>query len=368
MLLAGGVIQNLHDFRVVGTAAGGIQPIPGGPVASQEAVKLMSGDGGGFFNANSAHPFENPNAVTNVVEIVLMLLIPSAVPRMYGRMARDTRQGWLLLGVMAVLFTAALGVLSVSEAAHPGTVPQAIGTSMEGKEARFGPAGTALFANGSTASADGAVDGSHDSLTVYGGGMALVNILLGEVSPGGVGSGLYGILSLALVAVFLGGLMIGRTPEYLGKRIGAAQIRLVALITLATPLTVLVGTGLALGLKTPPTSFLNSGAHGLSEGFYAFASAANTNGSAFAGLNANTDFYNIGLALAMLVGRYLTIVLVIALAGSLAGQRAVPTIRGTLATHTPTFAVLVIGVAILVGALTYLPTLALGPLADGLAR
>nr|WP_308301299.1 potassium-transporting ATPase subunit KdpA [Frankia sp. Mgl5] len=364
VLLAGGVIQNLHGFQSVQTLAGHVQAVPGGPVASQEAIKLMSGDGGGFYNVNSAHPFENPNGPTNIVEIILMLLVPSAIPRMYGRMVGDTRQGWLLVSVVAALFTASLGLLSWTEMAHHGTVGQAVAASMEGKETRSGPAGTALFATASTASADGAVNGSHDSLTALGGGVALVNMLLGEVSPGGVGSGLYGLVSLALVAVFLGGLMIGRTPEYLGKRVRTSEIRLVALITLATPIVVLVGTGLTLGLKTPPHSFLNTGAHGLSEGFYAFTSAGNTNGSAFAGLSANTDFYNVGLGLAMLVGRYVTMILVIALAGSFAGQGCAPVTRGTLPTHTPMFAALTGGVAVLIVGLEYLPALAVGPLAE----
>jgi K+-transporting ATPase ATPase A chain len=366
VLLAGGVIENLHGFQDVSTLAGHAQAVPGGPVASQEAIKLMSGDGGGFYNASSAHPFENPTGWTNLVEIILMLLVPSAMPRMYGRMVGDTRQGWLLVGVMTVLFSLSLGVISWVEAAHPGTVPAAVGSATEGTEARFGPSSTVLFANTATATADGAVNGSLDSLPALGGGVALVNMLLGEISPGGIGSGLYGLVALALMAVFLGGLMIGRTPEYLGKQIRSAEIRLVALITLATPLVVLVGTALALGLKNPPHSFLNAGSHGLSEGFYAFSSAGNTNGSAFAGLGANTDFYNVALALVMAAGRFLPMVLVLALAGTLAGQGRVPSTRGTLPTHTATFAGLTVGVALIVVGLEYLPALALGPLAEGL--
>lgn len=366
LMVAAGAIQNLHGFQTVTTVTGGRQHLPGGPVASFEPIKLMSGDGGGFYNANSAHPFENPSALTNLLEIILMLLIPTAIPRMYGRMVHDTRQGWALLAVMTVLFAAALAVLVTAESTHHGTVPTAVGATTEGKETRFGSSTSAFFATTSTATADGAVDASHDSLTSAGGGVALVNMMLGEVCPGGVGSGLYGLVVLSILAVFLAGLMIGRTPEYLRKRIEQRQIRYVALITLVTPAVILIGAAIAVGLPTPPRSFLNTGAHGVSEALYAFTSAGNTNGSAFAGLNANTDFYNVGLAIVMILGRYLPMILVIALAGSLAEQRQQPVTSGTLPTHTASFVGLVVGVAVIVTALTYLPALALGPLAEGL--
>ena len=366
LLLAGGVVQNLHGFRQVATLAGHPQLLPGGPVASYEPIKLMSGDGGGFWNANSAHPFENPNPLTNILEIVLMLLVPSALPRMYGRMVGSLRQGWTVLAVMAVLWFAAVGAATAAEVHHAGPVPRAVASADEGKEVRFGVPATALFGVSSTATADGAVDGAHDSFTALGGGLLLANMVLGEVSPGGIGSGLYGVLALALLAVFLAGLMIGRTPEFLGKRVGSREIRLVALLTLVTPVTLLVGAAVAMSLPTGRSSMLNQGAHGLSEVVYAFTSAANTNGSAFAGLNANTDFYNVSLGLVMLAGRYLPMVLTVALAGAFAGQRRTATTAGTLPTTGPLFAALVIGVALVVAALTFLPAMALGPLGEGL--
>ncbi|MCX9190734.1 potassium-transporting ATPase subunit KdpA [Carbonactinospora thermoautotrophica] len=367
LLIAGGVVQNLAEPQTVRTLAGGEQTIPGGPVASQEVIKELGTNGGGFYNANSAHPFENPNPVTNWVEIFLMLLIPSSLPRAFGRLVGDTRQGYAILAAMAVLYLGALTAMTAAELAHPGAVPQAAGAAMEGKETRFGIFGSTLFGTTSTATSTGAVNSMHDSYTALGGGVALLNMMLGEVSPGGVGSGLYGMLVLAVVAVFVAGLMAGRTPEYLGKKIRAREMKLVALYILVVPAVILVGTGLALALGTGRSSILNPGAHGLSEVLYAFTSAANNNGSAFAGLNADTPFYNIGLGLAMLAGRFLPITLVLALAGSLAAQQPVAATSGTLSTHRSLFVGLLAGVTLIVAGLTFFPALALGPLAEGVS-
>jgi K+-transporting ATPase ATPase A chain len=298
LVLAGlGVIQNLADTHLVTTLTGVRQAVPGGPVASWESIKLMSGDGGGFFNANSAHPFENPTPATNVVEIVLMLLIPVACIRMFGRMVGDRRQGWALLAVAGLLFAGWAAVTTAAESHPAGPVPVAAHGAMEGKEAAFGVPASALFGVTATSTADGAADASYDSFTSLGGGMLLSAMLLGEISPGGVGSGLYGLLMVVLIAVFLGGLMISRTPEYLRKRIRAPEMKMIALYYLATPTALLAGAGLAIGLAAGRSSILNPGAHGLTEVVYAFTSAANSNGSAFAGLSGNTPFYNAALAL-----------------------------------------------------------------------
>ncbi|WBB64339.1 potassium-transporting ATPase subunit KdpA [Streptomyces sp. WMMC500] len=367
VLVAGGVVQNFAGPEEVRTAGGGVQALVGGPVASQEAIKELGTNGGGFFNANSAHPFENPNPFTNLFEIFLLLLIPSALPRTFGRMAGSTRQGWAVLAAMAVLWAGGLAAVTAAEVAHPGSVPQAVGASLEGKEQRFGVWNSALFAHATTMTSSGAVDSAHDSYTALGGGVLLLNMLLGEVSPGGAGSGLYGMLVMAVLAVFLAGLMVGRTPEYLGKKIRGREITYVALYVLAMPLAVLLGTGLALGFPGPRESLLNPGPHGLSEVLYAFASAGNNNGSAFAGLSADTDFYNAALGLAMLVGRFLPIVFALALAGSLARGRPVPVDEGTLPTHRPLFVLLLVGVVVIVAGLAFFPALALGPLAEGLS-
>ncbi|MFF2650759.1 potassium-transporting ATPase subunit KdpA [Streptomyces sp. NPDC058045] len=367
VLLAGGVVQNFAGPQQVHTPGGGVQALVGGPVASQEAIKEFGTNGGGFFNANSAHPFENPNAFTNLLEVFLLLLIPSALPRTFGRLVGNTRQGWAILAAMAVLWAGGLAAVTGAELAHPGTVPHTAGASVEGKEQRLGVWDTALFADATTMTSTGAADSAHDSYTAYGGGVLLLNMLLGEVSPGGTGSGLYGMLTMAVLAVFLAGLMVGRTPEYLGKKIRRREITYVALYVLAMPFSVLLGTGLALGFPGPRASLLNPGPHGLSEVLYAFASSANNNGSAFAGLSANTDFYNAALGLAMLIGRFLPIVFTVALAGSLARQRHVPVGEGTLPTHRPLFVVLLIGVVTIVAGLAFFPALALGPLAEGLS-
>jgi len=367
LVLAGlGVIQNLGDWHVVTSVAGGRQAIPGGPVASWEPIKLMSGDGGGFFNANSAHPFENPTPLTNLIEIVLMLLVPVACIRMFGRMAGQARQGWALLAVAGLLFAGWTAVTTVAESHPADPAPRAAHAAMEGKQVAFGVPGSTLFGVAATSTADGAADASYDSFTSLGGGMLLSAMMLGEISPGGVGSGLYGLLMVVLIAVFLGGLMISRTPEYLRKRIRAPEMKMVALYYLATPIALLAGAGLAIALPAGRAAILNPGAHGLSEVVYAFTSAANSNGSAFAGLSGNTTFYNVALAIVMLLGRYLPIVFVLGLAGRLARQKPVAVTEGTLRTHGPMFVTLTLGVALVLVFLTFLPALSLGPLAEGL--
>lgn len=365
-LIALGVLQNLHSPHTLTTLAGAPQQLPGGPVASWEPIKLMSGDGGGFFNANSAHPFENPSGLSNTVEIVLMLLIPTSLIRTFGRMVGDRRQGWALLAVAGLLFTAGLAATSTAQATHHGGVPHAAAATTEGTEVRFGVPGSAAFGAAATATADGAANASYDSFTSLGGGVLLANMMLGEVSPGGAGSGLYGLLLATLLAVFIGGLMVGRTPEYLRKRVRTREIKLVSLYFFASPAAILTGIGLAAALPAGRAGPGNGGGHGLAEIIYAFTSAGNSNGSAFAGLNANTTFYNTALALVMLAGRYLPIIFVLTLAGSIAQQRAGVVDTGTLPTHRPLFIGLLTGVVLIVTGLTYLPALALGPLGEGL--
>ncbi|MFI8634053.1 potassium-transporting ATPase subunit KdpA [Microbacterium sp. NPDC077663] len=371
VLLAGGVVQNLAGFTDVTTVAGTAQSIPGGPVASQEAVKLLGTNGGGFFNANSAHPFENPTGWTNLFEIVLMLLIPFSLPRTFGTMLGDKRQGYAILGAMGVLFLASTLALTALELAGRGTAPELAGAALEGKEVRFGIVGSTIFGSTSTLTSTGAVNSMHDSYTALGGMMPMLNMMLGELAPGGVGSGLYGMLVMAVLAVFVAGLLVGRTPEYLGKKIGPREIKLASIYILVTPILVLVGTALSFVIPAvredvTTTSIWNPGIHGFSEVLYAFTSAANNNGSAFAGLTANTPWLNTALGIAMLLGRFLPIVLVLALAGSFAAQDKVPATAGTLPTHRPLFVGLLIGVIVIVTALTYFPVLALGPLAEGL--
>jgi len=366
LLLALGVVQNLHETHTYTTLVGGSQGIVGGPVASWEPVKLLTGDGGGAFNVNSAHPFENPSPVSNVVEIVMMLLIPSVFPRAYGRMVGDRRQGWALAAVVAMLFSASLAAGAAADTGANGTVGSAVGSQAEGTETRVGVPGSVLFGVSATASADGAAPASYDSMTSLGGGVLMANMMLNEISPGGAGSGLYSLLMLAMLAVFLGGLMIGRTPEYLGKRLQRREITFVALYSLTMPAVLLVGAALALALPAGRLGFLNAGAHGLSEGLYAVTSAANGNGSAYAGISANTTFWNTVLAIVMLVGRYLPMVFVLALAGAFGRQRKRTAGLGTLPTHAPFFVLLIAAVAVIVGLLSFLPALALGPLADAL--
>ena len=367
VLLLNGVVQNFNGDTAISTLSGGTQTIPGGPVASQEAIKELGTNGGGFFNANSAHPYENPNGLTNLLQILLILLIPFSLPRMFGRMVGDLRQGRAVLAVMATLWAACTAVLVWAQVSAAGPATQLAGAATEGTEVRFGVPMSAVFAAATTSTSTGAVDSMHSSYTAYGGGMAILDIVLGEVTPGGTGSGLYGMLVAAIVAVFLAGLMVGRTPEYLGKKIGAREMKLVSLYILTTPALVLVGLGVAMATATGRASILNPGAHGLSEVLYAFASAANNNGSTFAGLNANTDFYNVALALAMALGRLVPMCFVLALAGSLAQQGATPPNAGTLPTHRLQFVLLVTGVVLIVAGLTFVPALALGPLAEGLS-
>ncbi|WP_423785260.1 potassium-transporting ATPase subunit KdpA [Gordonia paraffinivorans] len=371
VLMIGGVIQNFNGFTSVTTIAGATQTIPGGPTASQEVIKLLGTNGGGFFNANSSHPFENPTAWTNVFQVLLMLVIPFSLPRTFGRMVGDNRQGYAILSVMAILYMASFSILTALESAGMGTAPELAGGAMEGKEQRFGIIGSTLFATTSTGTSTGAVNSMHDSYTGLGGMMPMLNMMLGEVTPGGVGSGIYAILILAVIAVFVSGLLIGRTPEYLGKKIGPREIKLAALYILVMPTLVLAGTALSFAIpgvreEVESTSIWNPGIHGMSEVLYAFTSAANNNGSAFAGLTANTPWLNTTLGLAILLGRFVPIVFVLALAGSLAAQDKVPATSGTLPTHRPMFIGLLTVVTILVTALTFFPVLALGPLAEGL--
>ncbi|GLX09056.1 potassium-transporting ATPase subunit KdpA [Microbispora sp. NBRC 16548] len=366
LLVAGGVIQNFSGVHEVATLAGGTQSITGGPVASQEVIKELGNNGGGFYNANSAHPFENAASWTNWLEIFLILMLPFALPRTFGRMVGDRRQGYAIVAIMGVLAFASVALVTGLEVAHHGTVPQAVGAAMEGKEVRFGVPNSGTFAAATTLTSTGAVDSFHDSYTALGGMMTMFNMMLGEVAPGGVGAGLYGMLVLAVITVFVAGLMVGRTPEYLGKKIGSREIKLASLYFLTTPALVLVGTALAMASPEQRASMLNSGPHGLSEVLYAFTSASNNNGSAFAGITVNTPWYDTALGLCMAFGRFLPIVFVLGLAGSLARQAPVPASAGTLPTHRPQFVGMVVGVTIIVVALTFLPALALGPLAEGI--
>ena len=367
ILIAGGAIQNFHVHdQIVNTLAGGRQTITGGPVASQEAIKELGTNGGGFYNANSSHPFENPNTWTNWLEIFLLLVISFSLPRTFGRMVDSKKQGYAIVAVMGVIATISVSFMMLFQLQHHGTVPTAVNAAMEGVEQRFGVANSAVFADATTLTSTGAVDSFHDSYTSLGGMVTLFNMQLGEVAPGGTGSGLYGMLILAVITVFVAGLMVGRTPEYLSKKINPREIKLAAAYFLVTPLIVLTGTAIAMAMPGQRAGMLNSGPHGLSEVLYAFTSAANNNGSAFAGISVNTDWYNTALGMAMVFGRFLPIVLVLALAGSLAKQGSTPASLGTLPTHRPQFVGMVAGVTLILVALTFLPMLALGPLAEGI--
>src|ERR1700680_2183666 len=364
--MAGGVIDNFSAYHTVTTLSGGHQTVVGGPVASQEVIKNMGNNGGGFFNANSAHPFENPNPFTNWFTIFLLLVIPFATPRAFGKMVKDNRQGYALLAVMAIIWLAAVGGISFFEAQHAGIAPQLAHGAMEGKNVAFGTPGSSLFAASTTVTSTGAVNSFHDSFTPFGGGIALFDIALGEIAPGGVGAGMYGILVLAIVTVFVAGLMVGRTPEYLGKKIRPAEMKYAALYFLTLPVVILTAAGVSIGLKTPQASILNPGPHGLSEIVYAFASMANNNGSAFAGLTTNTTWYNTVGGIVMLIGRFAPEIFALGLAGSLARQSPVPASAGTLDTMTPLFVGMLVGVILILVGLTYFPALALGPFAEGL--
>ncbi|MFI6999608.1 potassium-transporting ATPase subunit KdpA [Nocardia sp. NPDC050175] len=367
VLVAGGVIQNfhLHD-QVAQTLNGTEQTITGGPVASQEVIKELGTNGGGFYNANSAHPFENPTTWTNWLEIFLLLVVSFSLPRTFGRMVGSKKQGVAIVAVMGTIAIISVTLSNIFQLAHHGTVPTAIGASLEGVETRFGVADSATFSGATTLTSTGAVDSFHDSYTSLGGMMTMFNMQLGEVAPGGTGSGLYGMLILAVITVFVAGLMVGRTPEYLGKKITPREIKLAASYFLVSPLIVLIGTAIAMAMPGQRAGMANSGPHGLSEVLYAFTSAANNNGSAFAGLSGNTEWYNTALGLAMVFGRFLPIIFALALAGSLAKQGHTPESIGTLPTHRPQFIGMVVGTTVILVALTFLPALALGPLAEGI--
>lgn len=367
ILVACGVVQNFSGIHEVGQFLGGPQQWNGGAVASQEVIKELGTNGGGYFNANSAHPFENPTPFTNLFEIFLILLIPVSLTRTFGVMTGSVRQGYAILGAMAAIWVSFVALMMWTEFAHHGPALQAAGGATEGKELRFGIGGSSIFAVSTTLTSTGAVDSFHSSYTGLGGGITLLGMMLGEIAPGGVGSGLYGMLVMAVVAVFVAGLMVGRTPEYLGRKIGTREIKYAACYILITPALVLVLTAAAMALPTPGHSMTNTGAHGFSEILYAYTSAANNNGSAFAGLNADTQWFNTTLGLAMLLGRFLPMVFVLALAGSLAGQQPVPATAGTLRTEKPLFSGLLVGAVLIITGLTYFPALALGPLAEGLA-
>jgi K+-transporting ATPase ATPase A chain len=366
VFVAAGIVQNFHHYTDLRAVAGGSQTLTGGPFASQEAIKELGTNGGGAANANSAHPFMNPQPWTNWLEIFLLLCIPFSLPRTFGRLVGDLRQGRAIVAVMALLALLSAGADLAAQSAHHGTVPTAVGAASEGTETRFGVADSALFATATTLTSTGSVDSFHDSYTALGGATLLVNMMLGEVAPGGTGSGLYGMLILAVLSVFLAGLMVGRTPEYLGKKLAAREIKFASLYLLTTPAIVLVGMATAMALPGERAAMLNSGPHGMSEVLYAFTSAANNNGSAFAGISVDTTWYNTALGTAMLFGRFLPIVFVLGLAGSLARQQPVPASEGTLPTHRALFVCLLTGVSLVVVGLTYFPALALGPLAEGL--
>ena len=367
VLVACGAVQNFSGIHEVGQFMGGSQQWNGGAIASQEAIKEIGTNGGGYLNANSAHPFENPTPFTNLFEIFLLLVIPFSLTRTFGVMVGSVKQGYAILATMFTIWLGFVALMMWTEFAHHGPALQAAGGALEGKEVRFGVGSSSIFAVSTTLTSTGAVDSFHSSFTGLGGGITMLSMMLGEIAPGGTGSGLYGMLVMAIIAVFIAGLMVGRTPEYLGKKIGTREIKLAACYILITPALVLVLTGVSMALSTPPNSMLNSGAHGFSEVLYAFTSAANNNGSAFGGLNANTDWYNTMTGLAMLLGRFLPMVFVLALAGSLAEQKPVPVTAGTLRTEKPLFTGLLVGAILIITGLTYFPALALGPLAEGLA-
>nr|WP_199347851.1 potassium-transporting ATPase subunit KdpA [Mycobacteroides chelonae] len=371
ILLSQGTIQSLYTHFDATALDGTAQHIALAPVASQEAIKEVGTNGGGILAANSAHPFENPTPLTNIVEILAILIVPVCLTRSYSTMVGDKRQGLTVLSVMATLFGGMLAFVIWAESTPRGIAAQAAGAMMEGKEVRFGIPATSLFAVATTGTSTGAVDAAHDSFTAAGGGALILNMLFGEIAPGGVGTGLYGILVLAIIAVFVGGLLVGRTPEFLGKKIGRREITMAALSVLVMPALVLIGTGISVALSTTPGYQGNSGdpgsaqsIHGFSEVLYAYASAANNNGSAFGGLTVTSHWFQASLGVAMLLGRFLPIIFTLALAGSLATQQKTPVSAGTLHTHGPMFAGLHTGTVLLVAALTFFPALALGPIAE----
>jgi K+-transporting ATPase ATPase A chain len=386
------VIQNLHPYTVATTIEGAKQTIAQGPVASQEAIKMLGTNGGGFFNANSAHPFENPTPFANLLQMFLIFVIPGALTYTFGKMVRDTRQGWAIFAAMAILWLGGVFVayhyeqagtpmlakagiaMTATDSEHGGTQP---GGNMEGKETRFGIAATALFATVTTDASCGAVNSMHDSFTPLGGLVPLFNLELGEVVFGGVGAGLYGMLMFAILAVFIAGLMVGRTPEYLGKKIEQKEVKMAMIAMLVLAASILLFTAAssvipfaAKGYWNPPgpaaANTNNPGAHGLSEILYAYSSGTGNNGSAFAGINALTPWYNVTIGFAMLIGRFMMLLPLLAIAGSLAAKKQVPVSAGTFPTHGPLFVGLLVGVVLIVGALTYFPALSLGPIVEHL--
>ena len=368
ILVASGVIENWAAYHTITTLAGGHQTIPGGAVASQEVIKDLGNNGGGFFNANSAHPFESPNSFSDIFEIFLLLLIPFSLPRTFGKMVRDNRQGFALLAVMVIIWAAAVGGLTLFQS-HLGTAglgPQLAHGTYEGVETRFGPHACSLFAASTTVTSTGAVNCFHDSLTPFGGAITLFDMALGEVAPGGIGAGMYGILVLAIVTVFVAGLMVGRTPEYIGKKIRPTEMKYASLYFLTLPVVILTAAALSIGTKQGQTPIFNPGPHGLTEVMYAFTSMANNNGSAFAGLGTAATWYQVVGGIVMLIGRFAPEIFALGLAGSLARQAPVPQSAGTLDTRTPLFVGMLVGVILILVGLTYFPALALGPFAEGL--
>jgi K+-transporting ATPase ATPase A chain len=368
ILVASGVIENWAAYHTITTLAGGHQTIPGGAVASQEVIKDLGNNGGGFFNANSSHPFESPNSFTDIFEIFLLLLIPFSLPRTFGKMVRDNRQGFALLAVMVIIWAAAVGGLTLFQS-HLGTAglgPQLAHGTYEGVETRFGPHACSLFAASTTVTSTGAVNCFHDSLTPFGGAITLFDMALGEVAPGGIGAGMYGILVLAIVTVFVAGLMVGRTPEYIGKKIRPTEMKYASLYFLTLPVVILTSAALSIGTKVGQDPIFNPGPHGLTEVMYAFTSMANNNGSAFAGLGTAATWYQVVGGIVMLIGRFAPEIFALGLAGSLARQAPVPQSAGTLDTRTPLFVGMLVGVILILVGLTYFPALALGPFAEGL--
>jgi K+-transporting ATPase ATPase A chain len=367
ILIATGVVMSLHSGVTVTGVDGAQHTLPLAPAASQESIKELGTNGGGIFNANSAHPFENPNALSDFIEIFLLLVIPVCLTRTFGTMVRSTRQGLVLVSVMGVIWLTFVTLAWLAETHPNGPATVAAGAAMEGKEVRLGIPSSILFGISTTGTSTGAINGQLDSFTGGAGGLAMTNILFGEVAPGGTGTGLYGILVIAIIGVFLAGLMVGRTPEYLGKKLGRVQVTMASISILTMPALVLVGAGLAIALPSTLGAMGNSGEHGFSEVLYAYASAGNNNGSAFGGLTVTSDFFQVTLGLAMLFGRFVPILAVLALAGSLAKQKRVEAGAGTLPTEGAMFGVLVGGTLILVAALTFFPALALGPIAEALS-
>ena len=375
VLVSQGVIQNFHGHTTVTTLEGATQSIPGGPAAGQVAIKQLGTNGGGFFNVNSAHPFENSTPFSDFVELYAILLLPFALAFTFGRMVGDRRQGRAVFAIMfAIWFVLSVGAMALESNGNPRLTDAGVdqaqsaaqaGGNLEGKETRFGPGASALWAVSTTGTSNGSVNSMHDSYTPLGGGIAMTHMMLGEVSPGGVGVGMNGMLIMVILSVFIAGLMVGRTPEYLGKKIQAAEMKMVVLYVLAMPLAMLGFAAASVLLKSALTTN-NPGPHGLSEILYAFTSAANNNGSAFAGLTTATQWYDTTLGLAMLIGRFFLIIPVLGIAGALAGKQALPESEGTFPTHTPLFAGLVVGVVVVVAGLTFFPALALGPIVEHL--